>query len=76
MKNQTINDAVIDTLTNDEIEQVAGGVQFGTLGRDANGGYEIVPTIGASSLYAKILGKWVPLGTEPFVGPAASELEG
>lgn len=75
MKNQSMKDTV-RSLTEDEIGQVSGGVQFGTLGLDPDGRYEIVRTTGISALYAKILGKWVPLGTEPFIGPAASELEG
>lgn len=70
------SDAInIQPLTAKEIEQVAGaGVRFGTLGVGEDGRYEIVGTAGLAPLYVKFGGKWVPLGTEPFIGPAASEL--
>ena len=64
----------IHTLTAHEAEQVGGGYQFGTVGVDRDGQYEIVPTNSKSPLYINVGGRWVPLGTEPFIGPPASEL--
>jgi hypothetical protein len=75
MHNRNTQDSDMKTLSAEEIQQVAGGVQFGTLGLDPDGRYKIVPSTSGSPIYAKILGKWTPLGTEPFIGPAASELE-
>ena len=75
MKKHHPDETNIQTLSAKEIEQVGGsGVQFGTLGVGEDGRYEIVGTASLSPLYAKLGGKWVPLGTEPFIGPAASEL--
>ena len=75
MKQHHSDKTKIQSLTAEEIEQVAGaGVQFGTLGVGEDGRYEIVGTGGRAPLYVKFGGKWVPLGTEPFIGPAASEL--
>ena len=75
MKQPHSNETKIQPLTAAEIEQVAGaGVRFGTLGVGEDGRYEIVGTTGLSPLYVKFGGTWVPLGTEPFIGPAASEL--
>ena len=44
------------------------------VGIGEDGQYEIVSTAGKSPLYFKFAGKWVPIGTEPFIGPPASEL--
>jgi hypothetical protein len=68
----------LQTLSTEEIERVAGagGTIFGdpTVDPTRPGGLTISPTTGLSPLYVRLMGKWVPLGTEPFIGPAASEL--
>lgn len=74
MKEHYTGASNIQTLTHGEVEQVGGGFKFGTIGVGEDGRYEIVGTNGLSPLYVKMGGKWVPLGTEPFIGPAASEL--
>lgn len=74
MKTKHLNESKLDTLTDTEIAQVAGGSRYGTVGIGEDGRYEIVSTTSKSPLYFKFSGKWVPIGTEPFIGPAASEL--
>lgn len=68
----------LETLSPEEIARVAGagGLVFGNPTHDPQrpGGLTITPTTTLSPLYARLFGKWVPLGSEPFIGPAASEL--
>lgn len=80
MKHTSHEGSELKALNTSEIGRVAGagGIVFGLPQHDpaTPGGYTIVPSNGASpALYAKLFGKWVPLGSEPFIGPAAGELD-
>ncbi|MDJ0738655.1 MAG: hypothetical protein QNJ91_03000 [Gammaproteobacteria bacterium] len=80
MKRTPQQSSELTALSTAEIDRVAGagGIVFGRPQHDpaTPGGYTIVPSNGAApALYAKLFGKWVPLGSEPFIGPAAGELD-
>ena len=74
MKNSHAKEQELEIMTAAEVEQVSGGTIYGTVGVSEDGRYEIVSTTGKSPLYVRFGGKWVPIGTEPFIGPPASEL--
>lgn len=74
MKKNHPHEQKLETITAAELAQVTGGSRYGTVGIGEDGQYKIVSTTGKSPLYFEFAGKWVPIGTEPFIGPPASEL--